>query len=117
MPRQSVAQTVVCMKWGKRYSATYVNCLWAMIKRNAPRPTKLVCYTDDTAGIDAEVATLPMLDLSVPPRVAGMPWRKIALWAPILPGLDGDVLFLDLDIGITGSVDDFSTTGQTPPSA
>ena len=35
------------------------------------------------------------------------PWRKLALWAPQLGDLAGDVLFLDLDVVITGSLDPF----------
>jgi hypothetical protein len=100
-------QTIVCMKWGKRYPAPYVNCLWAMIKRNTTRPTRLVCYTDDAAGICPEVTTHPMLQIPLPESLAWRPWRKIALWAPELPGAAGDVLFLDLDIVITGSLDEF----------
>jgi hypothetical protein len=100
-------QTIVCMKWGDRYPAAYVNCLWSMIKRNTARPTRLVCYTDDASGIDPEVTTFPMLQLTLPTRLVKKPWRKIALWARELPGLSGDVLFLDLDIVITGSLDQF----------
>jgi hypothetical protein len=100
-------QTIVCMKWGDRYPAAYVNCLWSMIKRNTARPTRLVCYTDNASGIDPEVSTLPMLPLPLPPWAVKRPWRKIALWAPELPDVSGDVLFLDLDIVITGSLDEF----------
>jgi hypothetical protein len=100
-------QTIVCMKWGGRYPAAYVNCLWAMIKRNTARPTRLVCYTEDAAGIDPDVTTLPLLEMPLPANLAWRPWRKIALWAPELPGVSGDVLFLDLDIVITGSLDQF----------
>ncbi|HEX5999407.1 MAG TPA: hypothetical protein VFZ16_08415 [Hyphomicrobiaceae bacterium] len=107
MPSHAGMQTVICMKWGRRYPASYVNNLWAMIKRNTRRPSRLVCYTDDAEGIDPAVTTFPMLDLPLPGRAAKLPWRKIALWAPSLPGIEGDVLFLDLDIVITGSLDDF----------
>jgi hypothetical protein len=102
----SGVQTIVCMKWGDRYPSSYVNCLWSMIQRNTARPTRLVCFTDDPDGIDPEVATFPMPVLTLPGSVARLPWRKIGLWAADLPGLSGDVLFLDLDIVITGSLDD-----------
>jgi hypothetical protein len=103
----SKVQTIICMKWGNRYPAAYVNCLWAMISRNTARPTRLVCYTDDAAGIGPEVTALPMLELPLPASHAWRPWRKVALWAPELPGVSSDdVLFLDLDIVITGSLDE-----------
>ena len=107
MPGSSGAQTIICMKWGDRYPASYVNCLWSMIERNTTRPTRLVCYTDDAAGIGPEITALPIPQFPLPARVARAPWRKIGLWAPELPGLSGDVLFLDLDIVITGSLDAF----------
>ena len=57
MTGQPGVQTVVCMKWGDRYPAAYVNCLWAMVRRNTRRPTRLVCYTDDATGIAPDVTT------------------------------------------------------------
>jgi hypothetical protein len=106
MSGASQMQTIMCMKWGTRYSANYVNCLWAMIKRNTARPTRLVCYTDDPTGVDPEVTTLPMLEMPLPARVARNTWRKLALWAPEVPGVSGDILFLDLDMVVTGSLDE-----------
>ena len=102
-------QTIVCMKWGTRYPAAFVNRLWSAIKRNTSSPTRLVCYTDDPNGIDKGVESLPIPPLVLPERIANLPWRKMVLWAEELPGLSGDVLFLDLDIVITGSLDDFFT--------
>jgi hypothetical protein len=95
------------MKWGTRYPSTYVNCLWAMVRRNTARPTRLVCYTDDPSGIDPAVTSLPLPPADLPPRLAVRPWRKLSLWADEVPGISGDVLFLDLDVVITGPLDDF----------
>jgi len=94
------------MKWGTRYPASYVNCLWAMIRRNTARHTRLVCYTDDPAGIDAGVTTLPIPPMPLPARIASTPWRKLAMWNADLPGVSGNVIFLDLDIVLTGSLDE-----------
>ncbi|MGL4396690.1 MAG: hypothetical protein ACRCS9_09145 [Hyphomicrobium sp.] len=102
-----MTQTIVCMKWGTRYPADYANRLWSMIKRNTARPTRLVCYTDDMTGLDPEIEARPLPPIVLPERVSKKPWRKISLWAPTLPGLEGDVLFLDLDLVITGSLDAF----------
>ena len=100
-------QTVVCMKWGDRYPADFVNRLHSMIQRNTQRPTQLVCYTDDAEGIDPAVITAPIPDINVPERVAITGWRKIAIWQDGLKELEGDVLFFDLDMIITGSIDEF----------
>lgn len=102
-----MVQTVICMKWGTRYPSTYVNCLWSMIKRNTQRPTRLVCFTDDARGISPDISTAPLPAIALPARIAHLPWRKVALWADEVPGISGDVLFLDLDIVITGSIDVF----------
>ncbi|MDX2201650.1 MAG: hypothetical protein NW223_02795 [Hyphomicrobiaceae bacterium] len=102
-----MVQTVVCMKWGTRYPPIYANNLWHMVRRNTRRPTRLVCLTDDASGLDPEIVALPLPSLKLPGDITNLPWRKLSLWAPVLPGLAGDVLFMDLDIVVTGSVDDF----------
>lgn len=100
-------QTIICMKWGNRYSAEYVNSLWSMIQRNTKRKTELLCYTEDPLGLSSEikVANLPAIEL--PKQVANRTWRKISLWKKTLEHAEGDVLFIDLDVVITGNIDCF----------
>ena len=102
-----MSQTVVCIKWGSRYGSDYVNRLWSMIRRQSARDTRLVCFTDDATGIDAGVVIHPLPDINTPERVSRTPWRKLSLWQTPLADLAGDVLFLDLDVVITGSIDAF----------
>ena len=98
--------TVVCMRWGTRYPAPYVNRLYAGIARHARAPFRLVCFTDDAAGLRAEVEARPLPPIPLPDRAAWSPWRKLSVWQDGL-GLEGDVLFLDLDLLVTGPIDDF----------
>jgi len=100
-------QTIICMKWGTRYGVDYVNRLASMIRRNTQRPTRIVCFTDRPQGIEAgvEIAALP--PINIPERVQWLGWRKISLWQAPLLDFEGDVLFLDLDVVITGSLDEF----------
>lgn len=100
-------QTVVCMKWGSRYPSDYANRLWSMIRRNTRRPTQLVCFTDDPAGLHEDIVVHPLPQITIPERVQWTGWRKISLWQAPLADIEGDVLFLDLDIVITGSLDGF----------
>ncbi|MEM7620447.1 MAG: hypothetical protein AAF228_08275 [Pseudomonadota bacterium] len=100
-------QTIICTKWGKRYPAKYANVLWSMIKRNTQRPTRLVCYTDDTHGLDPEIEAYPMPTINLTERRKQSTWRKIALWGETLEGLSGDVLYIDLDVVITSNIDAF----------
>jgi hypothetical protein len=101
-------QTIICIKWGQRYGADYVNNLASMIRRNCTRPTRLVCFTEDSSGIDpwVEIAPLPAFP-NIPERVQWTGWRKLSLWQYPLGDLNGDVLFFDLDVVITGNVDAF----------
>lgn len=100
---------IVCMKWGQVYSADYVNRLYRMIARNITPPFKLYCLTDDPAGIDPAVETRPCPMLDLPRHMKYGGWRKVSLWANEVADLKGECLFLDLDIIITGSLDDFFT--------
>lgn len=102
-----MTQTIVCMKWGTRYGSDYVNRLLSMILRHTSRPTKLVCFTDDPTGIDQAVETYPLPHIILPQAKQWRPWRKISLWQEGLPGLSGEVLYIDLDVVITGNLDDF----------
>ncbi|MDZ4842473.1 MAG: hypothetical protein SH859_10080 [Hyphomicrobium aestuarii] len=47
---------VVCMKWGDRYPAVFVNRLYAMVLRHTSWDINFVCFTDDATGIRPEVA-------------------------------------------------------------
>jgi hypothetical protein len=102
-----MSQTVICAKWGGRYPSSYVNCLWSMIKRNTARETRLVCYTDDPNGINPDVVVHPMPSVTLPAKRANHPWRKVSFWQSHLEDVSGDVLFVDLDVVITGSIDAF----------
>ena len=103
-------QTIICIKWGNLYSSLFVNRLWSSIQRNTDRPTRLICYTDDSSGIDAGIITQPLPAIDVPSDVWSV-WRKISLFRPDLTDgenlLSGDILFMDLDIVITGNIDRF----------
>lgn len=97
----------VCMKWGTLYPADYVNKLYGMVRRNTLGSLRFVCLTDDPAGVREEVECLPCPTVALPPPFNNTGWRKIVLWAETLPGMEGDWLFLDLDVIVTGSLDAF----------
>jgi len=100
-----MVKTVICMKWGTLYSAEYVNRLYKSVKRNISGALRFICFTDDTTGIidDVECHAIPEITLPAKDFVTG--WRKIAVWQAPLLDLQGDVLFLDIDIVVTGSLD------------
>ncbi|HEY9247997.1 MAG TPA: hypothetical protein VIO38_02650 [Rariglobus sp.] len=104
---------VVCMKWGTVYGPEYVNILHAMVARNITGDFKVVCFTDNAAGIRPEVLCLPLpsLGCEIPKDVPGK-WPKVALWSAELYGLKGTALFVDLDSVIVANIDDYFTYGE-----
>jgi hypothetical protein len=103
----SEVQTVICMKWGTRYGPEYVNTLFSMVSRNTKRPLRFVCFTDSTLGVDPRIECQKLPEITVDAKTGVLPWRKISLWQENVGGLSGNVLFLDVDVIITGSIDSF----------
>jgi hypothetical protein len=100
-------QTVACIKWGTAFPADYANRLYRGVMRHVVRPTQFVIFTDDATGLDPGIKVLPIPPINLP--ATGLregPWRKLALWSRDL-GVEGDVLFLDLDVVVTGPLDVF----------
>ena len=95
------------MKWGSRYSSQFVNRLYHSVKRHTKRKTKIYCFTDDVRDINENIICKPLPKIKLPTNISFSPWRKISVWQHPLYGLEGDVLFLDLDLVITGNLDRF----------
>lgn len=102
--------TIICMKWGTRYGPEYVNRLYAGVKRHTQTPVRFVCFTDDSSGLHQGIEVKPLPPIRIPDRVASFkPWPKLSVWQFPLSDLTGDVLFLDIDLIITGPLDDLFT--------
>ena len=100
-------QTIICMKWGKRYSSVFVNRLYKSIIKHTKNKTQLICFTDDTNDINPDVMCKPLPSINLPKTITSTPWRKISVWQHPLFEVSGDILFLDLDLIITGNLDRF----------
>ncbi|WP_371416277.1 hypothetical protein [Rubellimicrobium sp. CFH 75288] len=98
---------VLCMKWGTLYGAGDVNRLARAVRRHLSRPHRFVCLTDDARDLVPGVEALPLPALDLPAGSGDTRWRKLALFARDLHGLQGTALFLDLDLVVTGSLDAF----------
>lgn len=96
------ATTVCCIKKGNKYGPEYVNRLYSMVQRHAfYEPWDFVCFTDDTTGIDPWVKTAPL------PWDAPGWWGKMGLFRDEIPEIrTRHLLFLDLDVVITGRLDE-----------
>ena len=98
---------IICMKWGDKFPASYVNRLYGMISRNITLPFQLVCFTEISDGIREEVLIKPLPQLDLPDGSPERGWRKLTILSNNLYDLSGPALFLDLDILIVNNIDSF----------
>jgi hypothetical protein len=103
----STQRNILCMKWGKKYGPEYINRLYGMVRRNLQGDFNFVCFTDDTQGIRPEVQCHPIPSLDLPPGIPERGWTKLVSFKKDLAGLSGAALFLDIDVVIVGSLDEF----------
>lgn len=100
------------MKWGTAYDASYVNILYAMVKRHLTRPFRFICLTDEGDGIHPDIDVLPIPPVNVPAKNQCSPWRKVSLHASSLYDITGRTLFLDLDLIIVDNIDALFEVGD-----
>lgn len=91
---------VVCLKWGTKYPAEYVNRLYRMVKSHLHRPFRFFCMTEDASGLVEGVEILPLQETGL----HGW-WYKLSLFQQDFHGLEGDLIYLDLDVVIVDSID------------
>lgn len=92
--------SVVCLKYGKKYSSEYVNKLYNMVKRNLSIPYEFVCITEDRCDLNTDIK---IIDLDIHEDISGW-WYKPFIFNRNLE-LQETVLFLDLDLVIFESID------------
>ncbi|CAK4075065.1 unnamed protein product [Aphanomyces euteiches] len=94
--------SVVCVKWGKKYDSEYVNKLFRGVSKYlCAVPFTFYCLTDNPNGLEPDIQTRQLM-----PGFSGW-WNKAHLFAPH-HRWHGQILYLDLDSVITGSLDDFA---------
>jgi len=69
--------TIICMKWGTKYNADYVNKLYAMVKRNLTLPFQMVCFTDNGLGINSNIVIKDLPPLELPSGAPERGWNKL----------------------------------------
>lgn len=106
---QSIVQDVkivLCMKWGNKYPSSDVNRLHRMVRAYLSLPYRFVCLTDDPVGIDSQIEIFELPKLKLPNEIE-RGWKKLLLFQSPLFNVTGTALFLDLDIEIVDTIDDF----------
>ncbi len=94
---------VVCLKYGTKYPAEYVNKLYSMVSRYLTIDHEFYCITDDRNELNAKIK---IIDLKLDPEITNGWWYKLEVFNPEFP-LHGTILFLDLDLVIFGDMNKF----------
>lgn len=98
---------IVTLKWGDRYPALFVNRLHRAVARNLNRPFRFLCFTEDPSGLDAGIEAFPLPDVRMPDSHYYTPWMKLGLFQTGMGNMQGECLFLDLDLLIIDNIDCF----------
>ena len=101
---------VICIKWGKAYGAEDVNKLYGMVSRNMKKHVlHFYCFTDDGHNLHKGIIVKPLPKINCAQEDIKYVYQKeVGLCDDNLGGLNGQrVLFFDLDVVITGSLDEF----------
>ena len=95
--------SVVCVWWGDLYGIDYVQKLYNSVKRNLSIPHKFYCITEHDhvpEGVEK---------IQTPNTSKGW-WQKVNLFQPGLFPKEARILYLDLDVVITDSIDDIASS-------
>lgn len=92
---------IICLKWGTKYPAEYVNRLYRMVNKHLTIPFEFYCITENTDGLYPDVK---VLDLILEEGLKGW-WYKLQLFKKDFYGLSGQAMFLDLDVVLTDNID------------
>lgn len=92
--------TVMCLKFGDKFNADYVNNLYAGVKRNSTVPFTFKCYTENARGIHEDVVIENLPDL----KLHGW-WWKLFLFSQEANNSDTNI-FIDLDTLVVNNLDE-----------
>jgi hypothetical protein len=97
---------IVTWKWGTLFGPEYVNRLHSMLRRHLHIPFIFRCFTDDPAGLDKAIITLPMYTDHAEMRAGTRScFRRLKIFDREMSMVLGErILQLDLDTVITGDV-------------
>jgi len=95
--------TILCVRFGNKYSIEYVERLRNMVGRHCKLPYEFVCLTDDPTRIKG-VRNI------IQPNAGYSKgwWHKVHMFDPDLQ-ISGRILYLDLDVVICANIDKLLT--------
>ena len=99
------------MKWGTKFKAEYPNLIHRMAKKYMPCEFNSYCMTDDPTGLDKDIIAVECTeqwlwnDILEQDQWYFWDGIKMSLFAPKLCGIEGKILFTDLDNLFIGPMD------------
>jgi hypothetical protein len=91
---------IVCLKWGDKYDASYVNRLYKMVKKHFHMPFSFTCITDSPTGVSHEICIEPLpLEYDLKEW-----WWKLTLFENLA---NEPTMFIDLDVVIQNDITDW----------
>jgi len=112
MTKHSKPIHVITILWGTMYGEKDVNRLFSMICRNTSFPISFHLFSnEELPGLTSDILQHPEPPLDIPEEHKRRNYRKtVGLCNDGLAGLTGErVFFFDLDVLITGNLDDLFT--------
>lgn len=91
---------IVCVKWGNKFSPMYVNTLYNMVERNVTIPYRFFCLTDNSDGLKSDINVVEL------EKDFEYCWTKLELFRPDVFSDQELCLYFDLDVVITGNIDE-----------
>ena len=102
-----------CVYYGDKYTFPYVKNLHNMVERNLTIPHKFICFTDNTVIHRRKEFKTTNIEFRQFKRHDFQGWfNKLQLFSPD-SGLEGDTLYMDLDIVIMKNIDSLATIGES----
>ena len=108
-----------CVYYGDKYSKpatapwSYIQNLYSMVKRNLTIPHRFICFTDNTVMHKRKEFKNTNIEFKPFKRHDFNGWfNKLQLFSP-QSELDGDTLYMDLDVVIMKNIDELATIGES----
>jgi hypothetical protein len=102
-----------CVYYGDKYTFPYVRNLHSMVERNLTIPHRFICFTDNTVIHRRKEFKNTNIEFKPFKRHDLNGWfNKLQLFSP-QSELDGDTLYMDLDVVIMDNIDCFATIGKS----
>ena len=102
-----------CVYYGDKYTFPYVRNLHSMVERHLTVPHRFICFTDNTVIHRRKEFKNTNIEFKPFKRHDFQGWfNKLQLFSP-QSELEGDTLYMDLDVVIMKNIDSFATIGES----